>query len=469
MHRDLWRALVLLHVVQALVSAAVPAPQPWPATRRLPRGAGVFQRGLPTPGDVTDRSPQRRAAGVRAQQRAAAQPAAAAAPRRRPGEAGDTVDGPSRTRRGRRSRARGRRGGVNWRRHGDVGDKDLIIGQLNVQSLKPKLPDIRQDIHSAYGFDILCMCETWLMPNVPDRLLSIAGYNLVRSDRAGSRRLPKGHGGVAIYIRDSTRFEIMATPVTGIEASNLEIVWISVYAGKRHILVASVYRVPKNTTGQLTSDLDDLENQLQHMSLHFPRSDIIVAGDMNCCLLKQDATPASPGHMLSQLLINYSLRPCNVTYPTYRPARSLLDIVATSFPDCVQRSGVTRCHYGSPHDLTRVVIRLSRHSVCTRPVSFRRNLKSVDTEALDALLLDTDWSDILQTDTTTDKWQVFLRIFLTILDTVAPVRRVRPCPADALPLTPDTRSLLASRQRSLQSRSSQYKEINRLCRAAIPT
>ena len=156
-----------------------------------------------------------------------------------------------------------------------------------------------------------------------------------------------------------------------------------------------------------------------------------------------------------------------MTYPTYRPARSLLDIVATSFPDCVQRSGVTRCHYGSPHDLTRVVIRLSRHSVCTRPVSFRRNLKSVDTEALDALLLDTDWSDILQTDTTTDKWQVLLRIFLTILDTVAPVRRVRPRPADALPLTPDTRSLLASRKRSLQSRSSEYKEINRLCRAAI--
>ena len=134
---------------------------------------------------------------------------------------------------------------------------------LRLRQILRQIPDIRQDIHSAYGFDILCMCETWLMPNVPDRLLSIAGYNLVRCDRAGSRRLPKGHGGVAIYIRDSIRFEIMATPVTGIEASNLEIVWISVYAGKRHILVASVHRVPKNTIGQLTSDLDDLENQLQ--------------------------------------------------------------------------------------------------------------------------------------------------------------------------------------------------------------
>ena len=79
---------------------------------------------------------------MRAQQQAAARPAAADGP----GEPG-TLDGRRGTRRGKRSRRRGCRGGVNWRRHGDIGDKDLIIGQLNVQSIKPKLPDLRYDIH----------------------------------------------------------------------------------------------------------------------------------------------------------------------------------------------------------------------------------------------------------------------------------------------------------------------------------
>ena len=188
---------------------------------------------------------------------------------------------------------------------------------------------------------------------------------------------------------------------------------------------------------------------------------------MNCCLLKRDDTPANPGHLLSQLLANYSLQPCNTTNATYRPANSLLDIVATSFPDNVQRSGVTTCHYGSPHDITRVLIRFGGHSVRSCHVSFSRNLKTVDSDALNSLLLNTDWSDILQTDTTAGKWQVFLRIFLPILDTVGPVRRVRPRPAGAPPLTADTLSLLARRQQSLQHRSSEYREVNRQCRAAI--
>ena len=100
-------------------------------------------------------------------------------------------------------------------------------------------------------------------------------------------------------------------------------------------------------------------------------------------------------------------------------------------------------------------------------VAPRRNLKSVDTDDINTQILNADWSDIFLTDCTAEKWQVFQRIFLSILDAVAPVRRVRTRPVGAPPITADTRALLDRRQRSLQCRSPDYKEINRHCRAAI--
>ena len=86
------------------------------------------------------------------------------------------------------SRRRGRRGGVDWRRYG--GTNRLIIGHLNIQSYKPKLPELRNDIDSVYGFDILALSEVWLTPNVPDRLVSVKGYQLFRQDRPDKLNLP---------------------------------------------------------------------------------------------------------------------------------------------------------------------------------------------------------------------------------------------------------------------------------------
>ena len=111
---------------------------------------------------------------------------------------------------------------MNWRRHGDVTTDQIIIGHLNVQSLKPKLPDVRNDIHHVYGFDVLMLAETWLSANVPNRLLTVSGYKMFRCDRPASSRQPKGRGGVAVLVRDHLRCEKLVTPHTGVANSNLE-------------------------------------------------------------------------------------------------------------------------------------------------------------------------------------------------------------------------------------------------------
>ncbi|KAF0296725.1 hypothetical protein FJT64_005817 [Amphibalanus amphitrite] len=143
-------------------------------------------------------------------------------------------------------------------------------------SYKPKLPDMRHDIQDVYGFDILAICESWLTPNVPDRLLGVSGYRLYRRDRPAELGLPRGRGGVAVLVRDTLSCELLPTPTTGVAGSNLEIVWVLVHADKhRPVLVASAYRVPTNTARQLAADLEDLENQLQFMLASYPRATLM--------------------------------------------------------------------------------------------------------------------------------------------------------------------------------------------------
>lgn len=62
----------------------------------------------------------------------------------------------------------------------------LYIAQLNVQSIKPKLLELRQDI-AEHGYDVVVLCETWLKPSTDNRLIPVPGYQLLRRDRADGR------------------------------------------------------------------------------------------------------------------------------------------------------------------------------------------------------------------------------------------------------------------------------------------
>ena len=195
-HREILRCLLFIYMVSAFSTAAQPALDPWrpvrPGSRsvRPPAGTGDLD---PTSGA---------AAGSPAQLTAAAVTSQLTPPRPARG-----------TRRGRRSRRRGRRGGARWRRP-DAGLRsgELLIGEINVQSLKPHLPDLRLAVHQ---YDVVALCETWLSSNVPRRLLSIDGYQLFRCDRPVTSRLPRGRGGVAVLARQCLRVQVIDVPVTG--------------------------------------------------------------------------------------------------------------------------------------------------------------------------------------------------------------------------------------------------------------
>lgn len=73
---------------------------------------------------------------------------------------------------------------------------------LNVRSLLPNINLIRHDFELS-NYAVIGINETWLNQKIPDPLVSIKGFNLLRSDRKGNKR----GGGLILYINDNLEFE----------------------------------------------------------------------------------------------------------------------------------------------------------------------------------------------------------------------------------------------------------------------
>ena len=58
----------------------------------------------------------------------------------------------------------------------------ITIAHLNIRSVNRKLKEVVR-ILAEGDIDILCLSETWLNLCIPDHMLAVNGYNLLRSNR----------------------------------------------------------------------------------------------------------------------------------------------------------------------------------------------------------------------------------------------------------------------------------------------
>ena len=442
-HRDLLRLVVLLAVVRALVLAATPAARPppsraWHRTREGPGDLETLSRGTPT-----------------------CVPAGAGSAV--PGGLGNS-DRPRRTRRGRRApsaRRRGSRGSRQRDRQLSASNSGLLIGILNIQSLKPKLLELYGCMHHG-RYDIMCLTETWLKPATPNRLLTLPGYHLHRTDRPDRR----GYGGVALAARDGISVSPIKIGTTGDHSgSKLETLWTLVKPdSKRQFIMCTVYRPPRRNVGDIGADFADLEAQFQRVIIDYPRLKVFLCGDLNCDWLKAASDPSR--RALSDFTTMYSLSQC-VSSSTYSTG-SLLDVFITNCMDVVRYCTTKFCHF-SPHRFVRVIVNIPRFR--PRPTTVRsRCFRRVDPELIIPDVLRADWRNVYYSPSVTLKWDYFLATFMPIIDAHAPLRNVKIRNPRAPVISEATKTLIRRRRAALAAHGHQstvYKEANRAVRAAI--
>ena len=221
-----------------------------------------------------------------------------------------------------------------WRvwRVGERTDR-LYVAQLNVQSIKPKLLEIRHDI-AQHDYDAVVLCETWLKPTTHGRYVPVPGYQLLRRDRPDGR----GYGGVAVLVKESFAVTVVDGPDQVTAGSKLESLWVQIRAGPQKVLLFSLYRPPVQTQARVTADLDELEQQLQHVITRHS-GPIIIAGDININTRDDNSTAAT---RLRELLAAYSMLQ-HISEPTFRLSGSTIDVFTTNRG--VERAGTLHCDY----------------------------------------------------------------------------------------------------------------------------
>lgn len=306
------------------------------------------------------------------------------------------------------------------------------IHHLNVRSLLPKLSDIKAFVTSEH-VDVLCLSETWLSSAIPNDLVSIPEYVLLRRDRKD------GYGGVAIYLRNNIKYSVIHTdPV-------IEQLWIRVRMGSHKWLAIGVVYNPHRKL--YSGFLDSLHNCI---SIVFPTcDDLICLGDFNMDLLDGDSTPASKFYDLCDTfgLTQVVDVPTRVT----DTSSSLLDYIIVSDKQLIRTVNVAP--FVSDLKLDHYLVSCALSFVGNAPRIIYKNINDFRYFDKNRLLRDLDaapFHRVLRIDNIDEKVSFFNVLIMEVFAVHAPLRRVRITKPYAPWLTDNLKFLIHLRNKAQQ-------------------
>ena len=167
-------------------------------------------------------------------------------------------------------------------RHGDIElnpgprkekKNSVSVCHWNLNSLSAhnfsKLTQLKA-YNAIYKHDFICLSETYLDSSIPDNVLDIEGYRLVRADHPNNIK----RGGVYIYYKESLPVRVINIPYIK-EARLLEMNY-----NNKKVIISVIYRSPSQSTDEFESFLLNFEQLLDDVSQCRPSLSIII-GDFN--------------------------------------------------------------------------------------------------------------------------------------------------------------------------------------------
>ena len=220
--------------------------------------------------------------------------------------------------------------------------------------------------------DIVCLCETWLSPELPNSLFSISGFSLFRRDRFHDK-----HGGLLIFV--STHL----SPTRRIDLEDIDIECIVLeltLLSCGPCLLYFCYRPPSYSPEIY---FDRLSSSLSNSSADV----IILLGDFNAKHQQwTSAPPNSAGNRLVALLQDFCLTQCvhePTRYSSDGHTSSTLDLLATNRPELIETITVS----DPISDHCRVTAKLRTSTAHPKRTSFQvYNYELTDWEKLHASL-----------------------------------------------------------------------------------
>lgn len=283
--------------------------------------------------------------------------------------------------------------------------RGIHIIHSNVRSLLPSIDELRHFV-SVNKPHIIGISETWLDDSILDSEISLAGYKVERKDRNRSG------GGVATYISNT----ITSNRRSDIEDNNIEMVCIDILLPKsKPILVCNAYRPPKDE-----SFYENLDHSFENCeSLD---QEIYIIGDLNTDISHQDT---SIFKKLKSFLYSFHMVQIISEFTRVTPSTSsTLDLIIVSDQDKVSQSGVLTYAF-SDHQV--IYCTRKQKKICSncQYVKNIRCMRNYDVSVFKEQLRNVNWFNVLNSEDIDKAWLEFKKLFLDVLNIIAPVKSVR--------------------------------------------
>lgn len=283
-----------------------------------------------------------------------------------------------------------------------------------MRSILSKINILRSDL-SQVKFNVCCITETWLKPNVCDQLLSLSGFKFCRLDRSVTKNdgSLKTGGGVVTYYKDDY------SSITIDEATSctvdLEILGI-VLSKQDHqkIVVINLYRPPN---GNIVCAIKKLNDVLEFIIKSYKNFELFVVGDLNINLLTRSRDSVLFSETCGYFsLFNLINTPTRITVGG---SSSLIDICVTNSKNIVQ-SGTIEYNI-SDHLMVFAVSKSLRHDKgiekCKQKI---RSFRSYDVELVKESLNNFNWGRYFATKNVDVAWSILFNEMVKNADFFAP-------------------------------------------------
>ncbi|XP_077272789.1 uncharacterized protein LOC143903207 [Temnothorax americanus] len=272
------------------------------------------------------------------------------------------------------------------------------------------------------------MSETWLKPSIPDRMVSLQGYNVFRRDRIG-----KTGGGVAFYLRGNAHARILRQSEENYCRKPEYLIAEISMDGNSKILLAVVYRPPH------CGYIEEFFNDFSELSALYRHA--VVFGDFNADL----NTRTFDAEQIRSLVdaMRFHLVPYGPTHHT-RTSSTWLDLCIIDDLDKLVTYGQQEACYLSAHDLVDIAYKVKVERLQRRHIT-ARDFRSFNPETFWNELAEYDWSSVFTAEDIDSKVSILNDYLLECFDKHAPLRNVYPRHLPAPWLTNDIKNKMKER------------------------
>ena len=295
-----------------------------------------------------------------------------------------------------------------------VGDlasnKGITILQWNCRSLYHKLDEIIHINKDSQG-DVCIYTESWMTPNIPTGMVSLAGYNIFRQDRDPKVGKSRG-GGILIYIRDHLKATLVENGSLCSKAIEVMTIKLDLKC-VREIYIICVYRPPDGPVNEFVSEVDRIIGGLSSKV----NIEVNLVGDVNIDLRKRNPQVKLYRDLLRRHdLVN--VIKTDTHYTANSGNSSLIDHFATNNIGLYNQAGVCPTdesdHYIIFASRKKFKVRRNKEKIRAR------RYKSLNEETFARDIEEHDWSQVLRCDDPSEAWDRFVEEFNAILDEHAP-------------------------------------------------